>query len=783
MFYLVFFFMKKHIIFFILAIISSILFAHESDLVYRSTTVSEVRITIDPSVLAWIYDPNNVQSDSLHPVTITFHNENLDVSLDSVGFRLRGNTSRTADKKSFKLDFNEFIKGQDIAGIQKFNLKGEQNDPSLIRSKISFELFEKIGLEASRVAYTTVYINDVYYGLYENIEHIDDCFLAYHMNDDSGNLWKCLWPADLNYLGPNPSDYHPWIDDEKPYELKTNKDAYDYSKLAHLIDVINNTPSAQIKDSLESVIRVTDVIKYLAVNIMTGSWDDYRYLKNNYYLYHNPSEGRFHFIPYDYDNTFGIDWVGGSNWGEPNWTRINMYNYDVMDNSGRPLSDIIFDTPEYRNLFTHFMDFYTNHVFREDQWTSYGDSIKTLIRPYVVQDTYYPRDHGFTMTDFDNSYNTDYRNGHVERGLYEFMRKRRQQTNLDLNWQTAPPSIYHQEINRISDSALVYASVFSHEGIRSVSLLTYNNDKALQQTIPMTPNRLSGTTLVEEFDQWITGLILTDNDLYYRITAIDSSEVQQAWPRSGYAAFQQVGSSDLPIYINEFMASNDTSVVDQDGDHDDWIELYNASDETIDLGGMYLTDKPDNLTKWQIPSGTSIAAGSFLLFWCDEDEEQVGLHTNFKLSAGGEFIALSKNGGWSIIDSLTYGDQNTDISFGRTQDGGNTWQTFTSPTPGYSNLRTGINRLLPATTVLYPNYPNPFNPSTTISFQITDFSHIDLSIYDLKGRKITTLLHDNYDKGNYKTEWTAGAYASSVYLAILSIDNKIFSTQKLLLIK
>lgn len=765
------------------------LFAHESDLVYRSNTVSEIRITIDPTVLAWIYNPNNVESDSLHPASVTFHNENLDVSLDNVGFRLRGNTSRDAAKKSFKLDFNEFIKGQDIAGIQKFNLKGEQNDPSLIRSKFAFELFEKIGVPASRVCYTTVYINDVYYGLYENIEHIDDCFLAYHIGDDSGNLWKCLWPADLNYLGPNPSDYHPWIDGERPYELKTNEDVYDFSELAHLIDVINNTPTAQIKDSLESVFYVTDFIKYLAVNIMTGSWDDYRYLKNNYYLYHDPSTDKFHFIPYDYDNTFGIDWVGGSNWGEPNWTRINMYSYDVMDNSGRPLSDIIFDTPEYRNLFTHFMDFYTNHVFREDQWTSYGDSIKTLIRPYVVPDTYYPRDHGFTINDFDNSYNTDYRNGHVERGLYEFMRKRREQTNNDLNWQSAPPSIYYQEIDRTGNSATAHASVFSQDGINSVTLVTYDSDHDTLTNISMNRDRITGTTLVEEFDQWTAGFNLTDSEIYYRIFAVDSSDAQQVWPRSEYAAFQQVSSSDLPIYINEFMASNDTSVVDQDGEHDDWIEIYNASAEIIDLGGMYLTDKPDNLTKWRIPSGTSIVAGGFLLFWCDEDEEQVGLHTNFKLSGGGEFIALSENGGLSIIDSLTFGDQNTDISFGRTQDGGSAWQTFTSPTPGYSNLRTGIYEMIPATTALYPNYPNPFNPRTSISYSISDRSSVggrllvDLSIYDLWGRKIETLFDGAQNAGTYHLSWNAVGYTSGVYLAVLKINNEIINTQKMLLLK
>ncbi len=779
--------MKKHILPLIIMMFTSSLFAYESDLVYRSKTVSEIRITVDSSILDWIYA--NVESDSLHPANITFRNETINISLDSVGFRLRGNTSRTADKKSFKLDFNEFIKGQNICGIEKFNLKGEQNDPSLIRSKMSFELFEQIGLEASRVAYTTVYINDEYMGIYENIEHVDDCFLAYHMNDDSGNLWKCLWPADLNYLGPNSSDYHPWIDGERPYELKTNKSAFDFSDLAHLIDVINNTPSAIMKDSLESVIRVTDVIKYFAVNIMTGSWDDYRYLRNNYYLYHNPSEGKFHLIPYDYDNTFGIDWVGGSNWGEPNWTRINMYSYDAIDSDGRPLSDVIFNTPEYRNLFTHFMDFYTNRVFREDQWTEYCDSIKAVIRPFVVNDTYYPRDHGFSITDFDNSYDTDYRNGHVERGLYEFLRKRRQQTNNDLNWQLAPPSIYHQKIERNGNSATVYASAFSQYGIKSVTLVTYNGNYDSLACYSLVRDHIAGTTLVEEYDQWTSDLTLTGNETYYRIFSVDSSDAQAVWPRADHAIFQQVGSSELPIYINEFMASNDTTCSDQDGDFDDWIEIYNASDESIDLGGMFLTDKPDNLTKWEIPSGTSIHAGSFLIFWCDEDDEQIGLHTHFKLSSGGEFIALSENGGLSIIDSLTYGNQTTDISFGRTEDGGSAWQLFELPTPGFSNLMTGIEELIPMSTVLYPNYPNPFNPVTTISYSISanasmdvHFS-VDLSIYDLLGCKVQTVFNGIQHVGVYHLTWSADQHPSGVYLAVLSINNNVFETQKMLLIK
>ena len=198
--------MKKVVLIALYLILSSSLFSQESDLVFRSNTISEIRITIAQDKLDWVY--SNTDSDSLHMASFRFINENLDEQIDSIGFRLRGNTSRDAAKKSFKLDLNEFVKGQDLCGIEKLNLKAEQNDPSLIRSKIAFELMEKIGLPASRVAYTKVYINDEYMGLYEIIEHIDENFAAYRFGNNNGNLWKCLWPADLNYYEPNPQFHH-----------------------------------------------------------------------------------------------------------------------------------------------------------------------------------------------------------------------------------------------------------------------------------------------------------------------------------------------------------------------------------------------------------------------------------------------------------------------------------------------------------------------------------------------------------------------------------------------
>ena len=138
------------------------------------------------------------------------------------------------------------------------------------------------------------------------------------------------------------------------------------------------------------------------------------------------------------------------------------------------------------------------------------------------------------------------------------------------------------------------------------------------------------------------------------------------------------------LYINEFLASNSTTNVDESGEYDDWLELYNAGNDSIDLGGFFLTDTVDNLMKWSIPEGTIISAAGFLLVWCDEDQEQGVLHTNFKLSADGEFVALVSSNGFTIIDSLSFGPQTADVSYGRISDGSTSWGE-TTPTPNSSN--------------------------------------------------------------------------------------------------
>ena len=366
-------------------VLSSLIIADDSWMVYDDSSVGKVEIYIDSLSLEWMYEYDNVESDSIHEAYIFFKNGSINDTITQVGFRLRGNTSRTSHKKSFKLDFNHFVPGRDFYGVEKINLNGEHNDVSIIRSKFSWDIFESIEMVAPRANHIEVYINDEYYGLYISVEHIDDTFLNKNFSDDSGNLWKCLWPANLGYRGSDPSDYHPWVDDNRPYDLKTNDDEYDFTQLARLIHIINNDP-----DSLEHILDISEFIKYLAINILTGSWDDYRSLQNNFYLYYQPDIERFLLIPYDYDNTFGIDWFS------INWDMIDPYTYYLIADTERPLADIVFNNESYRSLFSRYLRFYIDHVFNISEWGGWIDDTIEMIDSSAYYDTYRTLDYGFT---------------------------------------------------------------------------------------------------------------------------------------------------------------------------------------------------------------------------------------------------------------------------------------------------------------------------------------------------------------------------------------------------
>jgi CotH protein/lamin tail-like protein len=205
----------------------------------------------------------------------------------------------------------------------------------------------------------------------------------------------------------------------------------------------------------------------------------------------------------------------------------------------------------------------------------------------------------------------------------------------------------------------------------------------------------------------------------------------------GAAALLLVGrvtaAQATPI-ISEFMASNDTTIADQDGDYADWLELYNPGPGPASLGGWYLTDKSTKLTKWQIPAVT-LPAGGYLVVFCSEKnytDPSQPLATNFNLSASGGYVALVEADGKTVASSYTFPIQYPDVSYGVSQPTSASEQPqvgyFETPTPGAANGN--YTNILLADTVTISTPPGAFTGTTSVALSgASGTEHIRYVLY------------------------------------------------------
>lgn len=169
------------------------------------------------------------------------------------------------------------------------------------------------------------------------------------------------------------------------------------------------------------------------------------------------------------------------------------------------------------------------------------------------------------------------------------------------------------------------------------------------------------------------------------------------------------------IFINELMASNDTTIADANGNFEDWFEIYNASSAPFDLTNFYVTDDTSEPTKFQFTGGLTVPANGYLIIWASGTTNGND-HIPFKLSASGESVYLYQPDGTTLIDSVSFGAQKTDVSYGRNTDGAATLGYFKTATPDASNNTSqGYLGFLkaPVFSVDAGFYANPFNLTIT----------------------------------------------------------------------
>jgi len=339
-----------------------------------------------------------------------------------------------------------------------------------------------------------------------------------------------------------------------------------------------------------------------------------------------------------------------------------------------------------------------------------------------------------------------------------------------------------------SDSIIITAQICDDQTIDLVKLFYLEEGMWIGIDMSMIESKIN--TL---FNEYVFSITLppfqSDSEMKFYVAAVDNSGKVSSLPIGAPKKFfkLKIGYNNPELYINEFLASNDSLVADEFGEYDDWIEIYNADSKDINLGGFYLSDKFDVPNKWAFPD-TTIMAGDFLLLWADEDQEQGSMHTNFKLSRNGEQLGIfnSDSTNFAPVDTITFLFQVTNVSYGRYPDGTENWISLLSPTPGSANeIIDNISNPsddLPISFQLNQNYPNPFNPKTVISWQMAVGSHVELVIYNMLGEEVATLVSQNMNAGTHEYQFDGRNLSSGVYYYKI-VTGEYMAVKKMILLK
>lgn len=296
---------------------------------------------------------------------------------DTIGVKFKGNSSynNPSQKKSFKVDMDEYVSGQKYDGLKKFNLNNNFKDPTFMREKLMCDFARGMGAYAPRCTYARVYLNNVYWGLYNLVEQVDKTYLSQHFPDNDGNLFKGDPSGDLRWIDASESSYY------TKYELKTNETQNDWSDLVHLIDKINNTPVASFRDSLEAEMQTTSALKAWALTNIFVNLDSYVGSGHNYYLYHDSTNFKFHYILWDLNEAFG-----NFSMNMTPATLKNLSMFWISNPTGRPFYNKMLGNATYKSAlvdeFCYMMNYFNNTLLDPRI-----DSLKNLIMADVQNDT------------------------------------------------------------------------------------------------------------------------------------------------------------------------------------------------------------------------------------------------------------------------------------------------------------------------------------------------------------------------------------------------------------
>lgn len=556
-----------------------------------------------------------------------------------VGTKIAGRCSRTRPMKPLAILSREKYGKEGIDGYQFFNSKNLSSPKNLYLRNSGTEAYstylrdgfmqtlimDRMDMDYQAYQPLVLYINGKYWGLYNLREKMDENYVAsnYGIDPESIDL------LEYNTIGVRDLHQGDWV-------------LYD-----DFLDYVS-THDLSIPEHYEYVKSQMDVDEFMNIHIANIYFENEDWPNNNnkFWRERGPN-GKWRWYMYDLDFGFGY------------WPKSGKsVEWFFGDREDSKIAFKIKSNPNFRNEFVQRMASHLNTTFKTERVLHVLDSVKGNLEGDIQKhiDLW---GNPWSVSKWESNVQVmiDFTYERTAKVIPQIVKEFDLTGTYDLELENVSPGL-----GKIEIAGVDIPNEFTGFYFKDIPLRI--------QALPKPGYKFSG---------WSGDISGTENELFLMA---DSD-------RSIIAHFEEATPIEN-LYINEFLASNVEDLADENNEHEDWIEIYNDNDYPLDLAGLYLSDSLGELTQAQIPFGDSqntiIPAKGYKLLWADKDPEEGSLHLSFKLSKGGEKIYLSQQIGLDIqiIDSLSYGKQYDDFTYGRDSQDPDQW-IYLYPTPEGEN--------------------------------------------------------------------------------------------------
>ena len=653
----------------------------------------------------------------------------------NVGIKYKGNSSYNINngKNPMNIRLDYINNGQSIDGYNVLKLSNGFKDPTFVREMLSYKIAQEF-MPAPKATYANVSVNGVLVGLYVCVQSVDDDFTNENFYERKGPFFKA---ENTGINIPNCSGplrvWDHYLDTlcyQRAYEMQSSND---WTKLSHFLDTVNNHFT-----HIENVLDIDRTLWMMAFeNLLVCLDGPINSIPHNFYLFQD-NNGRFSPIMWDMNQSFGTFTNGLP-------TPVNNQDLQQLDifhgasNNLNIMNMKMFSVDQYKRMYVAHMKTIINDYFVNGEYISIISDLQQLIDSYVSTDPNLFFPYSAFSTNVNSSIGSNI-------GITELMDSRINHLQSLPEFSANPPIIDNLSSNPISVLPHSSVSITSNISNADYAYLGYRFKFADKfEKVQMFDDGNNGDGIAGDGIYGAT-INVDARDIQYYIYA-ENSDAGIFSPQRAEHDFHQIPVIS-GLVINEVMAANFSKVADQDGEYDDWVELYNGGANDINLTGFYLSDNENILNKWMFPNIT-IASNDYLIIWCDTaGTTQSGLHTTYRLSADQEEVYLIDPSG-TVLDAVHFVNMPVDLSYSRVPNGSGPF-VYQEPTYDMANssILSNNNIKTKGSFNIYPNPTTDILYFSGLEESVTIFNNLGQIVF-YSSKMLKALDVGKFEKGIY----------------------------------